>query len=123
MSNQQWWHDDMSSLAEQLGKGALTEMYRRILTSNIQREKLKPDESTDRMRSFFDREIQRFQKRKQAAADKKLAAESHQTKMIDAYKAVIRKLIKGNESFAKKCKDYSLKVEKVHCFGSVYSWQ
>jgi hypothetical protein len=37
-TSNQWWHDDMTSHATQLSKGVLTEMKRRILSSNIQKE-------------------------------------------------------------------------------------
>jgi hypothetical protein len=60
----QWWHDDMSMHATQLSKGVLTEMKRRILSSNIQKEKLQLNESTERMKQFFLREIKRYTKRK-----------------------------------------------------------
>lgn len=59
-----WWHNTMNDLAGQLSNGILTEMKRRILTSNIQKEKLQPQENTERMRQFFEREIARYQKRK-----------------------------------------------------------
>jgi hypothetical protein len=44
MINTSWWHDNLTNLADQLSKGVLTEMKRRIQTSNIQREKLQLDE-------------------------------------------------------------------------------
>ena len=58
-----WWHADMQSLASQLSSGVLKEMKKRILTSNIQKEKLALNESTQRMRDFFGREISRYTKR------------------------------------------------------------
>ena len=57
----QWWSPNLQDLASQLPPGALNEMRRRILHTNIQREKLALDEDTARMRSFFQREIKRHQ--------------------------------------------------------------
>ena len=59
-----WWHPTLNVLAEQLSKGCLNEMKRRIQTSNIKREKLKINEDSQRMREFFQREIKRHHKRK-----------------------------------------------------------
>ena len=125
MTEQQtnWWHDDFSHLAAQLGKGALREMHRRILTSNIQKEKLQPGERTDRMRAFFEREIQRYTKRRTKAEAKQKEAERQRAKTIEAYQNVIKRLWRCNQSLAKKCERARLSVARVHCFGSVYSWE
>ena len=59
-----WWHPTLNALAEQLSKGCLNEMKKRIQNSNIKKQKLKMDEDSQRMREFFQREIERYNKRK-----------------------------------------------------------
>jgi hypothetical protein len=54
----------MSALASQLSKGVLNDMKIRILTSNI-KEKLKLTDSSQSMKSFFEREHKRYETRKQ----------------------------------------------------------
>jgi hypothetical protein len=68
-SNTEWWNQTMNELAIQLSKGILNEMKKRILTSNIKKEKLQLNEHTDRMKEFFQREIERYKKRKQKIVD------------------------------------------------------
>jgi hypothetical protein len=60
----QWWHAEMTSHAAQLSKGVLTEMKRRVQTSNIQKEKLQLNRNTERPKQFFERDIKRYTKRK-----------------------------------------------------------
>lgn len=59
-----WWNPALNVFAEQLSKGVLNEMKKRIQTSNIKKEKLQLNEDTKRMREFFEREIERHNKRK-----------------------------------------------------------
>jgi len=54
----------MGALAGQLSRAVLNEMKRRILGTNIKKEKLALNENSDRMKSSFEREIKRYQKRK-----------------------------------------------------------
>ena len=60
-----WWHPALSTVATKLSQGVLNEMKKRILSSNIQKEKLTLAEDSPAMRSFFDREIARYTKRKE----------------------------------------------------------
>jgi hypothetical protein len=94
-NNEQWWHDDMSPYASQLSKGVLNEMRHRILTSNIQKEKLERTESTDRMKAFFKKEIVRYSKRKENLKKKVKDAESAAEK-ISMYKDMIKELVQCN---------------------------
>ena len=55
----------MSELAGQLSKGVLNEMKSRIVSSNIKKERLVLGESTERMKQFFEREVKRYEIRKQ----------------------------------------------------------
>ncbi len=96
------WHDSMTDLATQLSNGVLTEMKRRILTSNIQKEKLQLDEDTDRMRHFFEREIARYNKRKQY-----VNAQKHD------HSELINQLVKCNISLARKCVKNNIAITKV----------
>ena len=65
-----WWNPALNALADQLSQGVLNEMKKRILCSNIKKEKLQLDESSERMRDFFKREIERHNKRKQTLKQK-----------------------------------------------------
>jgi hypothetical protein len=65
-----WYNEKYNDLADQLSKGVLNEMKTRIETSNINKEKLELGEETERMKDFFEREIQRYKKRKQTTEDK-----------------------------------------------------
>jgi hypothetical protein len=93
---QKWWHDSMSALASQLRKGVLNEMKTRILTSNIKKEKLKLTDSSQSMKSFFEREHKRYETRKQNTKKKQ--------DKIDLYRQMIRELVQANLSLAAKCK-------------------
>ena len=55
----------MYELAGQLTRGVLNEMKKRIQTSNIKKQKLELDENSQRMKEFFEREINRYERRKQ----------------------------------------------------------
>ena len=76
LSPDRWWHADMQALANELSPGVLKEMKKRILNSNIQKEKLALDESTKRMRDFFGREIARYTKRLNSLNAKKQVVSS-----------------------------------------------
>jgi hypothetical protein len=106
-----WWHDNLTELAAQLSKGVLTEMKRRILTRNIQREKLQLDEDSQSMRSFFEREIKRYTKRKEATRLK-------QTDLKD----IIRKLVLCNITLARKCRKNNIPIVKVPIQDDAHSW-
>ena len=67
-----WWNPTLNYLAEQLSKGVLNEMKNRIIRSNIKKEKLKLNEDSKRMKDFFEREIQRHNKRKEKLKQKQL---------------------------------------------------
>ena len=86
-----WWHDNLTGLAAQLSKGVLTEMKRRIQTSNIQREKLQLDKDSQSMRSFFDREIKRFSKRKEATRFKQADLKDIMRQLVECNIALARK--------------------------------
>jgi hypothetical protein len=90
---QKWWHDSMSALASQLSKGVLNEMKTRILTSNIKKEKLKlTSDSSQSMKSFFEREHKRYETRKQNTKKKQ--------DNIDLYRQMIHELVQANLSLA-----------------------
>jgi hypothetical protein len=97
-----WWHDEMTSHAAQLSKGVLTEMKRRVQTSNIQKEKLQLNKNTERPKQFFERDIKRYTKRKEATQLKEQQLKS--TDNAASYQSIIRKLLTCNESLSKKCK-------------------
>ena len=79
----QWWNPALNILAEQLSKGVLNEMKRRILGSNIKKQKLTLNEDTERMRQFFEREIQRHTKRKQKLNQKNKTLQLITTQLQD----------------------------------------
>jgi hypothetical protein len=110
-SEQHWWHDSMDELAAQLSKGVLAELKKRVLTSNIQREKLQLDEDSQNMRSFFEREIKRYTKRKEATRLK-------QTDLKD----IIRKLVTCNIALARRCRKNNIPIVKVLIQGDAHSW-
>ena len=112
----------MNELAGQLSKGVLNEMKRRIRTSNIQKEKLTLYENTDRMRQFFEREVLRYTKRKDAQRLKAQTPVNGGTGNAQQYQDIIRKLLECNQSLAKKCKSYCIKAERVHVWSSIYSF-
>ena len=63
-NNKKWWNPSMNQYAQQLSKGVLNEMKKRILNSNIKKQKLELNEDSQRMTEFFQREIERYNKRK-----------------------------------------------------------
>jgi hypothetical protein len=69
-----WWHSEMNAFASKLPPGVLNEMKQRVLKSNIRKEKLALTENTQRMKEFFQREIDRYTKRK-AGMRKRLMSE------------------------------------------------
>ena len=107
----------MITLATKLSKGVLNEMKNRILTSNIQKENLQLNEDTDRMKDFFTREIQRFNNRKESIKVKQQTTEHH----IQAYRNIIRNLLKYNQSLANKCETNNIDTESVLVWGNIYS--
>jgi hypothetical protein len=86
----------MSALASQLGKVVLNEMKIRILTSNIKKVKLKLTDSSQSMKSFFEREHKRYKTRKQNTKKKQ--------DKIELYRQMIRELVQANLSLVAKCK-------------------
>lgn len=107
-----WWHDKIQPLADQLSKGILAEMKRRILTSNIQKEKLELNEDTARMRQFFEREICRYQKRKQYVQNQK--QQDHMQ--------LIRQLVECNISLARKCAKNKIPLAKISIDEETHTW-
>jgi len=126
-NNQKWWHAGLEHMASQLSKGILKEMKHRILTSNIQKKRLRPNENTDRMLAFFRREIKRYNNRKETMRakqqqtvddkDKLEASQAH----VEAYRRIIRKMLTYNKLLAKKCHDDDIPTESVRVWGNVYS--
>ena len=102
--NEQWWHADMSPLASQLSKGVLNEMKHRILKSNIQKEKLTLNESTPRMKNFFERELTRYKNRKESLKQNN----NHKEK----YKLMLKNLMKCNIELVIKCQKNNIKNRK-----------
>ena len=105
----------MSTLASQLSKGVLNEMKTRILTSNIKKEKLKLTDSSQSMKSFFEREHKRYETRKQNTKKKQ--------DNIDLYREMIRELVRANLSLAAKCKKEAIDIERVMICGKANSWR
>ena len=88
-------------------------MKRRITTSNIQKEKLQLNEDTDRMKAFFEREIKRYNHRKDSMRLKQQST--------DKYRDIIRALLIYNQSLATKCQGNRIPIEKVHVFSTIYT--
>ena len=109
----------MSQYAEQVSKGVLNEMKRRIMTSNIQKEKLQLDESTERMRQFFEREIKRYSTRKDNM--KKKAEETDEK--LETYRHILRQLVECNVCLANKCRKNNIDIQKVRVHGNACSWR
>ena len=105
----------MSVLASQLSKGVLNEMKTRILTSNIKKEKLKLTDSSQSMKSFFEREHKRYNIRKENMKKKQDG--------VDMYRQMIRELVQANLSLAAKCKKEGIDIEKVMICGKANSWR
>ena len=109
----------MSQYAEQVSKGVLNEMKRRIMTSNIQKEKLQLDESTERMRQFFEREIKRYSTRKDNM--KKKSEETDEK--LETYRQILRQLVECNVCLATKCRKNNIDIQKVRVHGNACSWR
>ena len=115
--NEQWWHDDLSPLASQLSKGILNEMKQRILKSNIQKEKLTLNESTQRMKIFFERELTRYKNRKES-----LKQNNTQKAQVEKYKLMLQKLMKCNIELSIKCQKNKIQIEKTTIQGQISCW-
>ena len=113
--NNIWWHDNLTTLANQLSVGVLNEMKHRITTSNIQKEKLQLNEDTPRIKAFFEREIKRYNHRKESMRLK--------NQSTDKYRDVIRALLIYNQSLATKCQEHDIAIDKVPLFSTIYSWK
>ena len=111
----------MSPLASQLSTGVLNEMKRRILSSNIQKQRLQLRDSTPAMHQFFQREIQRYNKRKEKSK-RKVQEADQLLKRLAAYEDAMTRILKCNLALAKKCKDNNIKVSKVNIVGSAVSY-
>ena len=112
---QQWWHPALNVLAQQLSKGVLNEMKKRILGSNIKKEKLQLDEDSKRMRDFFEREIQRHNKRKQTLNQRRQNLQ-HITKQLQEVQQKLKKqddeLRQKETIFNKKERQYKKIIEQ-----------
>jgi hypothetical protein len=75
MSESSWWNSSWNELATQLSSGILNEMKKRILTSNVKKEKLQLDDKSEKMKEFFEREIQRYNKRKKTLSEHRLQSQ------------------------------------------------
>ena len=111
-----WWHNDMSEIASQLSQGVLKEMKHRILTSNIQKEKLTLNESSPRMKAFFEKELIRYTNRKESLKQK------NKDKELQKYKDIIRMLAQCNIELAIKCQKNNIKIEKITIHGDATCW-
>jgi hypothetical protein len=111
----------MSSFASQLSSGVLNEMKRRILSSNIQKEKLALNESGDRMKRFFQREIERYKKRKDAMNQKQKQSDQLQTQ-LEKYQQALTKILQCNLELAKKCQKHGIEIQKMTIIGSAFSY-
>ena len=117
-----WWHEDMRHLASQLTGGVLSEMKRRIMSSNIQKEKLRLGESSHRMKQFFKREIQRYNTRKQRQTAK-LDETEQLRKQLEASQRAMTATLKCNVALAKKCRKNMISVDRVAIVGSAFSYR
>ena len=114
--NNKWWHDDLSPIAAQLSKGVLNDMKRRILTSKIHKEKLQLNESTERMKSFFERELKRYSHRMETLKQKNIKAEN-QKEEIEKYINILKKMKQCNLELAIKCQKNNIKIENIAVHG------
>ena len=55
--NTGWWNPALNEFANQLSKGILNEMKKRILNSNIKKEKLELAENSERMKDFLEERL------------------------------------------------------------------
>jgi hypothetical protein len=108
-----WWHPDNDELMFQLSIGVQNELKHRIQHTNIKREKLQLDESSERMTQLLQREIARYNKRLDAAAKKKRDLEQ-----VDTYRKIARRLLECNISLARKCRKNKIEIEKVVVHGN-----
>ena len=102
--NSKWWSDSFDYLAEKLSSGVKNEMLKRITTSNIQKQKLNPNENSERMKQFFVREIDRYEKRKKKHDEMQQKKDLEITTLkqeIETQQQTINKLV----AFIKKLKD------------------
>ena len=112
---QSWWNPALNALAQQLSKGALNEMKRRILGTNIKKEKLQLDEDTQRMREFFAREIQRHNKRKQQLKQRQNKLYSITKQLQEVQQQLTKKeneLRQKEKLFNKKERQYKKVIEQ-----------
>ena len=100
-----WWSPALNVLAEKLSQGCLNEMKRRILKSNIQKQKLKLNEDTQRMRDFFEREIKRHNNRKQKLTERKEQNRLLQLKLQKAQQDI--------EELHTKLKNYEKEIKRL----------
>ena len=92
-----WWNPEMNHLALQLPNGMLSEMRKRVLSGKIQNETLELDENTERMKQFFEREISRYNKRKDHL--------NQRNKKVNELEIEIETLITDNE-ILKELREY-----------------
>ena len=76
-------------------------------------------ESTERMKQFFEREVKRYENRKQIMKKK----QDEGTGMLDAYRQMIRELVQANCSFAAKCSKNKIEIQKVIIRDKATSWR
>ena len=86
-----WWSPAMNILADQLSKGVLNEMKKRILKSNIRKQRLTLDEDSKRMREFFEREIQRHNKKRANLKHKQRTLQSITKQLQEVQQALSKK--------------------------------
>ena len=108
MAEGTWWHGAMNVLASRLAKGVLNEMKRRVINGKIQNQKLQLTENTQRMRAFFEREIARYNKRKQYLARRQAEADNAAAELdklqeeAKVMRVRIEKLVKQNRDLHKQ---------------------
>jgi hypothetical protein len=108
----EWWHQDMDMLANQLTKGVLNEMKKRITRSRIQNERLELNENTERMKAFFEREITRYNKRKQYMKKKNIClkdTKQHNNEM----EKFVEELQKQCDYWEQKCLSVGEKLKSI----------
>ena len=66
MTESKWWHNNFDSLAARLPPSILKEMKHRIENTRINGIKLELKDQTKHMKEFFEKEIARNEKRKDA---------------------------------------------------------
>ena len=88
----------MNQYVQQLSKGILNEMKKRILNSNIKKEKLELNEDSQRMTEFFQREIERYNKRK--------SKQNNNQQELGLLKAEIDRLKNDLKDKADECEEF-----------------